>query len=165
MSSTMATVKCGPPVVVADQRHREIGPDDAAVLAVVALLHPYGVAPALDQLLVELPHAGRVVLVEQGRHVDLPHLGHRIAEQVGEGLVDLDDLPVDAGDADADRRAGEHRPEACLAVAQRLLDRVAGRPRRAADPLLLGERPVAQGQGEPGRQRALQRDDPLAGRR
>ena len=151
----------GPAVVVPDQRDGQVRPDHAAVLAVVALLHPGRVVLALDQLLVELPHPGGVVGVEQRRHVDLAQLLDRVAEHVGERLVDVDDPAVHAGDADPDRGAGEDRPEPCLAVAQRLLDLVARLPGRPGDPLLLAEGAVAQRAGEPGGQPALHRRDPV----
>ncbi len=145
----------GTPFGVPQQRNGEVGPQDGAVVAVVRLLDPVVVAFAAYQLVVVLPHLRRVLGVDPLVHLVAADVVLETAEHLGEGVVDLQDVAVQVGDADADGRVLEDRAEACLGGVQGLFGVRAGGQRRAGDGLLLGERALAQGRREAGGQRVL----------
>ncbi|MFN8078603.1 MAG: hypothetical protein U0Q19_03465 [Kineosporiaceae bacterium] len=132
-------------VPVTHQRRRELGPHQVTVLVAVALLHPCQVAAPLDDLAIGLPHACGVVRVDEVRHGQPAELLDRVAEHGREGLVGLDDLPVEVGDADPDRGIGEDRAEPGLADQQRLLGLAPGLGLGPADGLLLVQDPAPGG--------------------
>ncbi len=142
---------------VAQQGDGHVGPQDAAVAAVVRLLDAVVVAVAADELAVEAPEVGRVVGVDELSGVAAPHVAAgRAAEHAQQRVVDVDDAAFRVGDADADGGALEDRAEAGLAAVQGAFGlglRGAGGP---GDGLLLGAGALAQGAGEAGGDGVLQ---------
>lgn len=78
------------------------------------------------------------------------------AEHAQQGVVHLQDVAVEVGDADAYRGALEDRAEACLGGVQRVGHDALGLEGSACDGLLLGQRPFAQRVREPGGHGVLQ---------
>lgn len=135
----------GVAVGVPEERDGEVGPQNRSVTPVVRLLDAVVLALAPDQLLVQLPDVRPVLRVHPLADVPAAHLALHPAEHAGEGLVDLQDVAVEVGDADADRRPVEDRAEAALGGVQGDLGGAAGGERGAGDGLLLGAGPLAQG--------------------
>ncbi len=135
------------PVGVAQQRHRQIGPEHGAVVPVVRLLDAVALALATHQLAVHPPDVRGVVGVSPLADVAAADVSLQAAEHLQQGVVDLQDVPVEVGDADPHGRALEDRPEALLARVQGLLRVGARGQRRARDGLLLPEGALAQRAG------------------
>lgn len=156
MSSARASWYWGGARGVAKQSDRQIGPQHAAVVAVVRLLDAEVVAFAGDQLAVELMGAGDVVGVDELGDVAPGAEEVRTAEHPGQGVVDDEHFAVEPRDADADDRALEHRLELGLARVQRLLGLGTGGQRGPGDGRLLIALAFAQLTDEAGGERMLQ---------
>jgi hypothetical protein len=145
---------------VADERHGEVGPDDLAVLAEVPLLHAEVVDLALHELPVDLPHVGSVVRMDEVRGGADHQLVHCVPEHVGQRLVDVENLAVEVGQADADRGVGEDGTEPRLAGPQRQLGVLLRDQHRLPDGLLLVQGAAAQRVGVPGGECTLEAREP-----
>lgn len=128
-----------PALRVPQQGHREVRPQDGAVVAVVRLLDAVVLALAAYQFLVVLPDVRRVLGVHPLVHLVAADMVLQTAEHPGQGVVDLQDVAVEIRDADADGGVLEHGAEACLGGVQRLFGVRAGGERRAGYGLLLRE--------------------------
>ncbi len=140
----------GAAVGVPEERDGEVGPQNRSVTPVVRFFHPVVLPLAADQLLVQPPDVRPVLRVDPLADLAAAQPALHPAEHAGEGLVDLQEVAVEVGDADADGGPVEDRAEAALGGVQGDLGGGAGGERGAGDGLLLGEGPLAQGLGVAG---------------
>ncbi len=137
-------------VGVPQQGDRQVGPQDRSVGAVERLLDVVVLAFAADELVVELPDLGRVVGVGPLRDPAPAHGRVGEPEHPQQRAVDLKDVALQVGHADAYGGPLEDRAEAGLARVQGLRDDALRLQRRLGDGLLLRQRPLTQRLREPG---------------
>jgi hypothetical protein len=154
----------GPAVLVAEQRHRQVGPDRFAIGLEEEFLQPKMLAFPADQLAVELPHLLHVGRVHELVHVTAAELLHRMAQEPHQGRIDLQDPAVQIADPDPYRGSLEDRAEAFFTDVQRRLRLLLGRRGRSENLLLLPQRPFLQRRAEALGDRRHERVPPAIGR-